>query len=664
MKKRVVCTLLHERYILPFPYYPLWRNKDTDFICFTEKKQIFSKIYEIRKIKPEENIEKILIENPSVLFPEYQEIIYLKENQMLVKAPWLKNAVITLEELNNHSYKPTADQEGYYIYSKNPVYKEGKYDGRKLLLTIGVPVSNQITVIERCMKGIESILRSIPSELVVIDTGSTDGTVEITKKYGARVFQHPWCDNMSFIRNIAIHEAKGLWYMSIDDDEWFEDVSEIIEFFQSGKYKEYEMASYIQRNLFQKGGKEYSDCRVLRMAKITPELHFEGRIHDALTIDIKREYPFETAAWHEGFAFIGDRKGAIEKSQRNLKILRYDIEEYPMNMRYNYQMANEYAILLQNEKSIAYFFRGISIMRELFEEPELETLYKRHILELLMQYNIIESDEFFEHAQNLAEGMKFNTLEAIVIYYLYVRMSDRMGKPFEDILNIGKVIEQLEKDYFQNEKLYKYYASTTINPIENKYQRAEYHRCMLCAWIQGKNIEKAIEHLKQLELERCKRKDQIKVWGYIINSENKMLIEEAVSHILAKNSNLKNEFWNLFHLSVENDWTVRPLLEYLNEQEIKEYFVRLHKYYPGKLKEQAKKWKAPFTKKEEYLQRILPTEDMLDQAELELLGEKLKKEIYNLIQMGKQKEAKEVLEEYEKICIWDKEIEAIKLNFR
>ena len=276
MKRRMICTVLYENYILPFPYPPLWKDKDTDFVCFTEKEGIFSKIYKIRPIKKEEDIEKVLLENPTSIFPEYQEVIYLKENQILTKAPWLKNAIITIEELKDHSYKLTSDQEGYYVYSKNPIRQGGVYEGRKVLLTIGVPVSNQIAVIERCMKGIEPILKAIPSELIVIDTGSTDGTVEVTKKYGARVFQHSWCDNMSLIRNIAIHEAEGLWYMSIDDDEWFEDVTEIIEFFQSGKYKEYETASYIQRNLFQKGGKEYSDCRTLRMAKITPEI---GRAH-------------------------------------------------------------------------------------------------------------------------------------------------------------------------------------------------------------------------------------------------------------------------------------------------------------------------------------------------------------------------------------------------
>lgn len=663
MKKRAICTLLYKTYKLSFPYQPLWKDKETDFICFTEKAGIFSSIYQIRQIDQGTETEKILIQKPDILCPGYQEIIYLKENQILIKAPWLDNAIVTIEEQSGLSYIATADSTGNYIYQKNVIPQGGKYEGRSKLLTIGVPVSNQITVIERCMKGIEPILKEIPSELIVIDTGSTDGTVEITKQYGARVYQHPWCDNMSLVRNIAIHKAEGLWYMSIDDDEWFEDVSEIIDFFLNDTYKEYDSASYIQRNLLEEGKLEYSDHRTLRMAKITPELHFEGRIHDALLVERgKKEYFFEAAARHTGFAYMNDRIRAMKKSQRNLNILRYDFDEYPMDMRYNYQMANEYAILQMHRTAVSYFFRGISIMREIYEEPETEAIYKIHLLELLMQFNIMESDEFFDYAKNIIEGMHFNALEAILVYYLYIRMSDRAGKPFQEILDIGKVMERLIEDYQKNPKLYKQFASTSMNPMESRYQTAEYHRCMLCAWIQGKNIEKAIEHLQQLELELCDRKDQLKIWEYIIKSEDKQLIDQAIAHIIAGKPNRKEEIWNLIHLSVENGWSIRLLLEYIDRQELKEYFVRLHKYCPGMLKEQIKCWKFPYTEKEEYLRKLLEKEEYLDKAELEWLGEKLKEQIDIFIRNGEKDTAKELLREYEEICPWDKEIEEIKFR--
>ena len=209
---------------------------------------------------------KKIKENPTEIFPEYNEIKLIEEDQIIVKDFEEENSILTVPKLDkmNETYPPTSDINGNYIYKKNPIIMGGKYEGRYKLLTIGVPVSNQIDTIERCMKGIMPILQTISSELIVVDTGSTDGTVEITKKYGAKVIQFPWCDNMSAARNQAVYAAEGLWYMSIDDDEWFEDVTGILDFFQSGEYKNYNAAAYLQRNYMYENDIEYNEkCAVM-----------------------------------------------------------------------------------------------------------------------------------------------------------------------------------------------------------------------------------------------------------------------------------------------------------------------------------------------------------------------------------------------------------------
>lgn len=55
-------------------------------------------------------------------------------------------------------------------------------------------------------------------ELLVIDSGSTDGTVEMAQKHGARVVQHPFTDFASQ-RNFALQQATGDWVLFIDADE-------------------------------------------------------------------------------------------------------------------------------------------------------------------------------------------------------------------------------------------------------------------------------------------------------------------------------------------------------------------------------------------------------------------------------------------------------------
>ncbi len=198
-----------------------------------------------------------------------------------------------------------------------------------MLLTIGVPVSNQIDTIDMCLSHVRPLLDELDAELVVIDTGSTDGTIEVCKSYGARIFQFPWCDNMSAVRNEAMYHARGEWYLSIDDDEWFEDVEDILGFFQSGMYRKCDTATYIQRNYQVKSGKLYNDNHTLRMARITPELHFEGRIHDYMIVPKKaRNCQLFSYSHHYGF-ITDDREKARKKYIRNATILLYP--KIPLN---------------------------------------------------------------------------------------------------------------------------------------------------------------------------------------------------------------------------------------------------------------------------------------------------------------------------------------------
>jgi glycosyltransferase involved in cell wall biosynthesis len=55
-------------------------------------------------------------------------------------------------------------------------------------------------------------------EIVVVDSGSTDATVEIARKAGARVFEEPW-KGFAAQKNSAIAHATGEWVLSLDADE-------------------------------------------------------------------------------------------------------------------------------------------------------------------------------------------------------------------------------------------------------------------------------------------------------------------------------------------------------------------------------------------------------------------------------------------------------------
>lgn len=72
---------------------------------------------------------------------------------------------------------------------------------------------NEEQDLPRCLKSLGFV-----DEIVVVDSGSSDKTVEIAKKYGAKVFKHKF-DNYASQKNFAANKATGDWLFSIDADE-------------------------------------------------------------------------------------------------------------------------------------------------------------------------------------------------------------------------------------------------------------------------------------------------------------------------------------------------------------------------------------------------------------------------------------------------------------
>lgn len=410
---------------LKFPYPPVYIEKDTDYICFTDRKDITSKYWNIRYIENISEKENKYAEINDIL-SIYSSRYELLNNQIQIGAVFegdnqKYNPVVTIpsfDELpdivfDKSKITSTCDENGKYVYRKNPVYTNGKYDGRPLLLTIGVPVSNQIDTIDRCLSHIKPVLDNLDAELLVIDTGSTDGTIDVCRKYGARIVKHKWCDNMSVVRNEGIYNARGEWYMSIDDDEWFESVDAIINFFISGAYKKFDTASYIQRNYTTFDSKTYYDNNAVRMAKITSELHFEGRIHDALIAEnMSNNCQILCYAHHYGF-LNDDKISMVNKYIRNASILLYDVYEYPYDLRYNFQLANEFKCMRYDEIAIAYFFRGICIEREINNE-----YYGRlHVTNLLHTYYNAGKKDLFNMTSFFENKFKLTFAERAFLNY-------------------------------------------------------------------------------------------------------------------------------------------------------------------------------------------------------------------------------------------------------
>lgn len=508
MKKAIYQVFTKENSLLNFPYPPISKEENTDYICFTDAKEVFSHYWKVEYIENISEYSEKYEENPIIRqkLSGYDKIYEIKPSQIIVGNIFEKEEkyssvidIMPLDKLpgidfNLNNFVPTKDQNEKYIYKKNPVYSGGKYEGREYILTIGVPVSNQIKTIDRCLSNIKPLLENLDAELVVVDTGSTDGTIEVCKKYGARVIEFPWCDNMSAARNTGIYNAKGLWYMSIDDDEWFNDVDDIITFFKSGTYKKCNVATYIQRNYLYRDADVFSESHAHRMAKITPELHFEGRIHDCIITDEKCTVcQLKSVANHYGFLRDDDKK-LLEKYKRNTGILLYDVYEYPQNLRYNFQLANEMGNVGYYNEAIAYFYRGLSIEMENHDEY----FGRQHAANLLATYYNATSERIFYVTEMMLNRYPFTAAEKAFFHYNLADIGLRYKhNPTEIIENYKKYV-QYRKEYEDNPIESQMNAYVGVHVCNNQTYIVDSHVIAFCAYCRNEDEDNAILELEYI----------------------------------------------------------------------------------------------------------------------------------------------------------------------
>lgn len=228
---------------------------------------------------------------------------------------------------------------------------------KDMLLTITMLVSNRPDTTEKCLASMQPLLKAIPSELIVVDTAGNKECMEIVKKYTDKIVRFKWNNDFAAARNAGLQKAKGQWVMYIDDDEWFEDISEIVNFFTTGKYKEYVTAAYVTRNYTDHTGKGYNDRNAVRLTKLTPETKFKGRIHEQLDPLYEPTYYAKAFVHHYGYAFESQEE-LYEHSWRNINLLI----EARLAEKDNWMAG---AHLIQEYHAVKEYFSLIAVAKEL-----------------------------------------------------------------------------------------------------------------------------------------------------------------------------------------------------------------------------------------------------------------------------------------------------------
>ena len=82
-------------------------------------------------------------------------------------------------------------------------------------LSLCMIVKNEEKLLPGCLESAKDFV----DEIIIVDTGSTDKTIEIAKQYNAKIYEHPWENNFSKHRNQSISYATSDWILYLDADE-------------------------------------------------------------------------------------------------------------------------------------------------------------------------------------------------------------------------------------------------------------------------------------------------------------------------------------------------------------------------------------------------------------------------------------------------------------
>lgn len=213
-------------------------------------------------------------------------------------------------------------------------------------------------------------LKTVVDELVIVDTGSTDDTVDIATAAGARVEHFEWIGDFSAARNYTMSKVTGEIMFFIDADEWFEpkltleDRKGIEEIFLS--HPDIDAIQIISRNLNDQGVVRTTDsrCKIIRNDK---KVEFKGKIHEQLRkLDGSLPESVMTNSWQLNHS--GHAEGVIQnKMERNIELLEESAKNSPDPLErhlHHCYLVREYYCVGKTDDSLRH-------LKLALEEPEL-----------------------------------------------------------------------------------------------------------------------------------------------------------------------------------------------------------------------------------------------------------------------------------------------------
>ena len=189
-------------------------------------------------------------------------------------------------------------------------------------------------------------VRDAVDEIVVVDTGSRDATLEVARSFGAKVIEREWTGSFAAARNASIEAASGDWLLFLDADEVLDPAdAPLLRELTGRTWRE---AFYLveTNHTGELGDGTAVTHNALRVFRNRPEYRFEGRIHEQIAHNLPSGLPERlepTPIRVDHYGYLGAVRDSKEKSRRNIELLRSQLAEGGANPFFHFNLGSELA---------------------------------------------------------------------------------------------------------------------------------------------------------------------------------------------------------------------------------------------------------------------------------------------------------------------------------
>ncbi|MCA0983773.1 glycosyltransferase [Halobacillus yeomjeoni] len=300
-------------------------------------------------------------------------------------------------------------------------------------LSLCMIVKNEENCIAQCLKSVKNVV----DEIIIVDTGSTDKTIEICRSFQAKTFKFEWNGSFADARNHAVQQASGDWILWLDADEEL-DRDDQHQLLEEKPFEDYDainihLINYYGNYADKNHSTNIAHTRLFRNNGIK----FINKMHERLVLDqILKERIGELPVKVHHYGYLDEFVKNKEKSKRNMLMLEQQIKDGENVHFAHYYIALEHYNHKQYPQALQRVNLSIlSFLLEDFLPPSM--VYKLKYSTLITMGRLQEASQGIDKVINLyPDFVDLHFYKGVILYYL--KDYEEAMKCFHHCLELGE----------------------------------------------------------------------------------------------------------------------------------------------------------------------------------------------------------------------------------